>query len=282
MNKQSKTIKFILISFGLALLLTGLYRFTQFWSESSTEIAIQRKFAKEHENLSKLQFDLSDPEQAPKELKQAVMDGYKLIIDTQTHAKPYVGNALNCTHCHFAGGNTTGGKNGSVSLAGIAAAYPSYQDRFKKVISLSERINSCFIRSLNGSALPYNSDEMIAIETYLHWISRNFPIYMPIPWQGLQMISSTLKPDPVKGKVIYENTCALCHAADGHGGTDIPAVFGRGSFNDAASMADINTLAAFIYANMPYEDPALTPEESFDVASYILEQPRPHLEKRGF
>lgn len=269
------------LSLTLILILSGLgaIKIIANTSNSSTEKAIARKLAKENENFKKLKFDLVDPELAPKGIHDAVLLGYNILIDTQKYAKDFVGNKLNCTNCHFSGGNTTGGENGSISLAAIASAYPCYNSRSEKVISLGERINSCFERSLNGKPLALGSQEMVALEAYLHWISRNYPIYAPIPWRGLKELRSEKTPSSSQGKLVYERTCALCHGKDGDGGTDIPPVFGERAYNDGAGMNNIDTLASFIHANMPYENPTLTVEEAFDVAAYIMEKPRPRFEK---
>jgi len=245
------------------------------FSRSPTEQIIARKLAKESAQFDKLHYQLLDPEQAPPHLHDPVMLGYNILIDTPKYASKYTGDQMSCTNCHFMGGNTTGGKNGSISLAGIASAYPDYNARDNKVITLEERINNCFTRSMNGKPLPFDSDEMRGIITYLQWISKDFPIYEPIPWRGLKPLKVDYTPSISQGKLIYEQQCALCHGPQGKGEIRIPPVWGAQSFNDAAGMHDLHTLAAFIHANMPYENPSLTEEEAYDVAAFIHAQPRP-------
>ena len=191
------------------------------------------------------------------------MRGYKIVVDTQKEAKNFTGNRLNCTHCHFAGGITTGGKGGGISLAGVAAKYPLFDKRSESVIDLAERINMCFERSLNGKSLPLDSDEMLALVSYLHWISRNFPIASRAPWLGVKIFESKHKSDPERGKILYNLNCAVCHKGNGEGEGSIPPLWGPESFNDGAGMNKEKVFAAFIYPNMPYWNPVLTEEESF-------------------
>ena len=243
---------------------------------SSTERAIEQKLSKESESFKELQFDLIDPEEAPPALKEAVMLGYHIMLNTSKYAPGYAGDKLSCTNCHFAGGNTTGGVGGSISLAGIAAVYPNYNKRSETVITLEQRINSCFERSMNGKALPLESKEMIALVTYIHWISKNFPIYQPVPWRGLRALHTNTVPNTPNGAHLWETRCSLCHGKDGEGKPGVPAVWGEHSFNDGAGMHDLATLASFIHANMPYEEPGLSEEDALDVAAFIRQKPRPH------
>lgn len=245
------------------------------FAQSPTEKIIKHKLNKETAIFNKINYQLLDPEQAPHHLHDNVMLGYNILIDTPQYASKYVGDQMSCTNCHFMGGNTTGGRNGSISLAGIAAAYPDYNARFGKVITLQQRINNCFTRSMNGKPLPYDSLEMNSITAYLQWISKDFPIYEPIPWRGLKPLKTGYVANQSQGEKIYAKQCALCHGTHGEGAIRVPPIWGPNAYNDDAGLHNVNTLAAFIYANMPYENPSLTEEESFDVAAFIHAQPRP-------
>lgn len=246
-----------------------------FWELSPTEKVIQDKMAKEGESYDKLTFDLVDPASAPDGIRDAVMRGYKIIVDTQHEAKAFIGNRLNCTNCHFAGGITTGGRGGGISLAGVAAKYPLFDKRSESVIDLAERINMCFERSMNGKSLPLDSDEMLAVVSYLHWISRNFPIAEKAPWLGVKILTNTHKADPERGKILYNLQCAICHKEHGEGEGAIPPLWGPDSFNDGAGMNKEKVFASFIYPNMPYWNPCLTEEEAIDIAGFVTKQPRP-------
>jgi thiosulfate dehydrogenase len=95
--------------------------------------------------------------------------------------------------------------------------------------------------------------------------------------------------DPERGKAVYAKACALCHNTDGSGirraapwtdlGYLVPPLWGPDSFNDGAGMNRLITAANFLHFNMPhgtdYVNPLLTVEEAWDVAAYMLAQPRP-------
>lgn len=248
-------------------------------SESPTEKVIDKKLAKEVEKLNETQFDLVDPSEAPEPLKDLVMLGYQIMRETKRYAADYSGDRLSCSNCHFAAGNTTGGKGGGISLAGVAAKYPAFDERLKTVIDLPARINNCFTRSMNGKELPLDSKEMLALVTYLHYISKNFPIYMKAPWLDLKEIKSDHQPDAENGKKYYKVYCALCHHLDGEGRAEVPPLWGDHAFNNEAGMNQLKTLAAFIHENMPYEEPTLSDDKALDVAAYIIAQPHPAYKK---
>lgn len=229
-------------------------------------------------------FDLVDPEQAPYNIRASVMRGYRLIMDTAFYAPNYAHDELSCTNCHFSGGDTLGGKNGGISLVGVTTAYPQYSKRAGRVISLADRVNNCFQRSMNGIPLPTNSRMMNDILNYLKWISKEVEMVKDIPWLGLPEIKSKHHPDPKQGQIVYTQYCAACHQQNGSGGgvlgdvegKTIPPLWGSNSFNDGAGMSTMRMLAPFIYLNMPYQQASLSEEQALDVASYVLQQSRPH------
>lgn len=268
----------------IAIICFFLYHASKKGIESPTQKLIETKASREHEVFVRRHFNLVSPNEAPNDLRNLAKRGFEIMVNTQKYAKEYVGSKkMTCTNCHFAGGDTTGGAQGSISLAGVAAKYPTYQKSLKKVIDLSERINNCFCRSLNGKAVPLNHDIMLALITYLHWISRDIPIYRPVPWLGLKYLSIEGPGDPAKGKKIYHKYCALCHREDGQGSENNPPLWGPESYNDAAGMHVPEKMAAFIYWNMPFLDstPVLTEQEAWDVTSYIHSQPRPKYDERN-
>lgn len=277
------TIGIILILSAVVFLwiFFGLYNYFGV-GRTEAEQAIARKLKREQETAERLHFELLDPAQAPKGIRDIVQFGYLIMLDTPKYASQYIGDRLSCTHCHFAGGNTTGGKNGGISLAGVAAIYPRYDERSGKVIDLPTRINSCFMRSMNGKPLPLDSNEMLALVTYLQWISHGVPIYQPVPWLSMPPLPKTQVSNSQNGKRLYALRCATCHGSSGEGEVrnDIPPVWGPKSFNDSAGMNSKSTMAAFIYYNMPYTDAALSIDQAWDIAAYIAEQHRPHFEPK--
>lgn len=220
-------------------------------------------------------FILVDPEEAPLAIREQVLKGYRIVLDTPKHAPKYSGNNLSCCNCHFNGGNTTGGRNGSISLVGVTDAYPMYSERQKKTIALWERINGCFMRSMNGHPLKEDTEEMQAIIAYLEWISSPVKGRKEFPWLGLKPVQTTRKPDPINGKKRYADCCAACHGENGEGAKGIPPLWGPSSFNHGAGMGTTQMMLPFVYYNMPRENPVLTPDEASDIVSYVLEQERP-------
>lgn len=245
-----------------------------------TQICIDRKLHKENEAYNQLTFNLVDPIEAPHQLQDLAKMGFQAMLETKRFAPEYVGNKLSCTNCHFAGGNTTGTAQGGISLAGVGTKYPTFDPAYGRVINLSDRINSCFLKSMNGKALPIDSELMLAFLTYFQWISRNLPIYGDIPWLGIPPLNTTHVGNIEKGETLYETYCSICHKEEFRGEIYPPPLWGDGAFNDGAGFNNIAKIAPFIYWNMPYSNntPVLTEEEAIDVAAYILTKPRPHYE----
>lgn len=252
-------------------------------TQEAIQSSIEHNLKHESKGWKNLQFDLVDPEEAPKELREVVEVGYRLVTNTHELLNGYVGGRLDCSNCHFAGGITTGGVNGGISLAGVASKYPLYNPETGSIEDLATRVNNCFTKSMNGKPLPIESKEMQAILTYLTWISYRYPIYGHAPWLGVKPLKSKHIPNPTNGKKLYIELCADCHGSDGDGGNKslkhpgiaIPPIFGDNSFNKRAGMNRQDIFASFIYHNMPLGDPNLLVSEAIDIAAFVAEQPRP-------
>lgn len=235
-----------------------------------------------------LGFNLVDPEQAPQTIRDSVMRGYRLMINTAFYAPEFAHNELSCTNCHFCAGDTIGGKNTGISLVGVTTIYPQFSKRSGKTISLAERIDNCFQRSMNGRSPPPDSRVIKDIITYLEWISKEVAHIKNIPWLGLPDIKSTHKPNLVEGEKIYRQYCAACHKMNGEGGgylleeegKTIPPLWGSKSFNSGAGMSTMEMLAPFVYLNMPYQQAVLTEDQALDVAAFVLNQNRPDFKNR--
>ncbi len=212
------------------------------------------------------------PEDAPADLRDAVLLGYRIMMDTPAYAPTYTGNRLTCANCHFQGGLVKEG----IPLVGVSAVYPKYRERTHYATDLVARINECFERSMNGRAAPADSREMQALQAYYAWISRGLPIYSKVPWLGVKPIHSDHEPNPAAGETVYRARCSSCHGPDGQGTGQAPPMWGPYSFNDGAGMAKPDTFAAFVFANMPKGSPNLTMEQAIDVAAYVKTRPRPH------
>lgn len=218
-------------------------------------------------------FQLVDPEQAPENIKSAVLRGYKIMMETKKYLPEYAGDRISCTNCHFAEGNTLGGEGGGISLVGVTRFYT-------EPYALQNRINACFSKSLHGKPLPVQSEAMKAIVTYLEWISAPTQNLISIPWRGVKLLRSHHIPHIANGKNAYATYCADCHGANGQGekrSADLsyPPLWGESSFTKNAGMGSLVMLASFVYANMPYEEPHLTVEDALDVAAFIVSMPHP-------
>lgn len=231
-----------------------------------------------------------DPATLPEgPFKQDVLYGEALIRRTYAYVGPdvanasmrYAGNNLACGSCHLDGGR----KRYALSFIGVADAYPRNMARENALQTLTQRINGCFERSMNGRALPDDSREIAAITAYIRFLSDAAPA--GLDGRGAPAVRLLNRAaDPVRGAEVYTNHCSACHGANGQGarnedgeGYRYPPLWGPDSFNSGAGMHRIITAANFIRANMPfgvtYEEPLLTEEQAFDVAAYINVQPRP-------
>ncbi|MEO8040028.1 MAG: c-type cytochrome [Betaproteobacteria bacterium] len=214
----------------------------------------------------------------------AIELGRRILMHTPENAPAYSGNVLNCTSCHLDAGR----RPWSSPWVGVWGVFPEYRSRNARMNSLQGRIADCFERSLNGKAPPDNSDEMLGMLAYLQWLSRAVPTGKSVTGRGFSRLTSRHQPDPVNGRQVYADKCALCHGADGQGtfgasGEMVyPPLWGDKSFNIGAGMARLNTAAAFVKANMPFgQGGSLSDEDAIDVAAYFTTQPRPDFPGKG-
>jgi thiosulfate dehydrogenase len=223
-----------------------------------------------------------------------VRRGRDLISATYAHigpevpdpAKRFAGNNLACGNCHLNAGTVKFG----IPLFGLFGHFPIYSARTGAEITIEQRLNACMTRSMNGRALPIDSPEMQAIVAYIKFLSTGVAPGQTVAGLGVgRMPELDRAADPARGKGVYTNTCAVCHGNGGEGirrnlptvdlGYMVPPLWGNDSFNDGAGMARLITAANFIHFNMPhgtdYLHPQLKPEDAWDVAAYMVSQPRP-------
>ncbi len=220
-----------------------------------------------------IEFSPPSPETIPgSQLGEQIRLGYEIVVNTQEYARPYVGNRLNCTTCHLDGGLNPN----AASFVGLAAVYPEYRARNARMNTLTDRVNECFERSLNGRALPPDSSKLQAVVAYITWLSRGVPSGASISWRGLQRIQSRRPIDADNGKKVFASKCVFCHGSDGLGTMAAPPVWGPQSYTIGADMARVSVAAAFIKSNMPRSwGWSLSDDDAYDVAAYINAQPRP-------
>ncbi len=225
-----------------------------------------------------------------------VREGRDLITATYAYIGPnlpdaskrYAGNNLACANCHLEAGT----KKFGLPLFGLYSDFPQYSARSGSEISIEDRVNSCMTRSMNGRPLPADAPEMQAIVGYIKFLSSGVAPDQRLPGMGPgQMPELKRAADPQRGRPIYARTCAACHNSDGSGvaysvaNSDLgyvdPPLWGPNTFNDGAGMARLITFANFIHFNMPhgtdYVNPQLSVDDAWDVAAYVLSQPRPNL-----
>lgn len=214
-----------------------------------------------------------------------VIRGMRLHLQTKALLPNNVGNALNCTSCHLNAGTVADGS----PFVGVSAFFPSYAPRAGKVVTLEERINGCFRRSMNGKPLPPQSADMQAMVAYFDWMKNNTRPEDKVAGRGVGKIDPSIKPDLENGKQVYAKQCAVCHGDNGQGlaradGELVyPPLWGEQSFNIGAGMARPYTAAAFVKRNMPIGfhekfplgQGGLSDQEAVDVAAYFSTQPRP-------
>ena len=201
----------------------------------------------------------------------SVRRGRALIHNTRDSLPSMVGASLNCANCHIADGT----QRDAMPLVGAYARFPQYRGRSGKVDLVEDRINDCFERSMNGHALPAHSSAMRDIVAYLAFLSRGYPVSGEMEGQGVPALA-VLKGDAVRGKAVFAANCIKCHGANGQGSAAAPPLWGPRSFNIGAGMARVQSAARFIHQLMPRDKPGtLSPQQAFDVATYISSQPRP-------
>jgi thiosulfate dehydrogenase len=202
----------------------------------------------------------------------------------------YGGNGLDCKNCHLDAGTQRFG----LPLIGVWDQFPAFSARLGAVETMTERINDCMQRSLNGRALPPDSSEMTALQAYIRFLASGQSKAQPMVGRGAPRLPLLNRAaDPLHGAKVYQMNCAPCHQADGAGLRYSPAdalarqqrylfppLWGVDSYNDAAGMARNITAAWFVRANMPrgitFAYPQLEVGDAYDVVAYINEQPRPH------
>jgi thiosulfate dehydrogenase len=208
----------------------------------------------------------------------AVRLGKSLITNTKKLLPRNVGAGLTCANCHLGAGT----RPDAGPFVGLWGVFPEYSSRDGRIDSLQQRINDCFLRSMNGKPLGPESREMNAMLMYIQWLSTGVPVGASVAGRGMGTIDAALKPNAAHGKQVYGAKCASCHGDDGGGianpagGYVFPPVWGNTSFNVGAGMARTYTSAAFVKHNMPLgQGNSLSDQDAVDVADFVAHQPRP-------
>jgi thiosulfate dehydrogenase len=190
---------------------------------------------------------------------------------------------LACASCHIG----AGAEQGNLSLVAAMGKYPRNSPRFGASETIQMRINGCMTRSMNGRALKENSPEMVAMVSYVRFLSEqdaamgagqkktHEPPAFKMPNRKASLES---------GQRVFQQKCAACHSKDGTGlqastnpidGYVFPPLWGDNSFNEGAGLHRVLVAAKFVKAKMPLGKADLNDDDAFDVAAYINSMPRP-------
>lgn len=207
-----------------------------------------------------------------------VRKGEAYFTNTKALAPQYVGNEMNCANCHIDRGRMAN----SAPLWAAYPMYPAYRKKNNKVNTYVERMQGCFQFSMNGTPPAADSEILTALTAYAYWLSSGAPTGKALPGRGFD---EPRRPeggyDIARGKIVYEQQCALCHGDNGEGKrvgvtSVFPPVWGKDSYNWGAGMHRINTAAGFIKHNMPLgRGGTLSDQQAWDVAAFINSHERP-------
>ncbi len=229
------------------------------------------------------------------ELGKTVKLGEDIINNTNTHplTKDLVENQLKCVSCHLAGADGHPGSAKSIgSFVGIAARFPLYKAREGVVETLQDRIDNCFMRSMDGIRPIIDTEASIAMLTYVTWLSSGTAIDLNPQTNHASDFANTVKrftaiqqkataKNYQNGQKIFKTKCADCHGDKGQGVAIFPPLWGKNTkgkwlaYNAGAGMSKLDKSAAWIQSNMPKgAGDTLSDQESADVALYINAQER--------
>jgi thiosulfate dehydrogenase len=216
-------------------------------------------------------------------LGTSIRRGRALLEHTHDSLPRYAPSNLRCVSCHLDDGRRVDG----APLLGVYARYPRFVDRTGAVVSIEDRVNYCFTRSLAGRRLPATSRQMQDIVSYLAFLSTGVPTGAHVRGEGMPRMPK-LVGDTARGATLYVANCLRCHAIAGGGGpvpasirgpntpAFAPALWGPRSFSIGAGLARGERAAAFIRTVMPYDAPGtLTDQQAYDLAAFVLSHPRP-------
>ncbi|MBS0448719.1 MAG: sulfur oxidation c-type cytochrome SoxA [Proteobacteria bacterium] len=124
-------------------------------------------------------------------------------------------SAKSCAACHG---------DAAVSMKGVAARYPAFDDATGRPLDLRQRIRQCRVRHQQAAPLPEGSEDLLSLETYVARQSRGLPIAPPS--------DARLAPYRERGARWFRQrmgqldlSCAQCHddrAGQRLGGSTIP------------------------------------------------------------
>jgi len=82
--------------------------------------------------------------------------------------KPAGASQKSCASCHA-----------QISMKGVAARYPAFDDVLKRPITLSQRINQCRQKHSQAEPLRFESPDLLSLESFVTHQSRGMPVAPP-------------------------------------------------------------------------------------------------------
>lgn len=228
------------------------------------------------------------------EERKMIIYGQDLIANTSRYLGPHgsvnqITNGMNCQNCHLDAGTRPWGNN----YGAVASTYPKFRERSGTIENIPKRVNDCFERSLNGKAIDTTGYEMKSIIAYIQWLGQNVKKGEKTKGAGItDLVNLDRAASPAKGKIVYNQKCQSCHAANGEGLKQLnevsftyPPLWGEYSYNTGAGLFRLSRFAGYVKDNMPFNQakhhaPVLTDEEAWDVAAFVNSQPRPIADMR--
>lgn len=200
--------------------------------------------------------------------------GRKLFDETPVYAPQFVRARLSCSNCHA----EEGMQPYAAPMVGLTAVFPKYIPSSGRTMTLSDRIQQCFLRSENGRALDPDGQPMQDLLNYIAWLSQPQPDHRPFRGLGFLRIAAA-SPNPARGASLYTVQCAGCHGRNGEGKPSLfPPLWGPDAYNQGAGMNNLQLLAEFVHHNMPQNRMgSLSVQQAYDVAAFVQAQPRPAL-----
>lgn len=284
-NNKKYTLATIIALLAVAALLTGIIKV----ADKTVPVVVE---AKSEEWVAP---SLYSDATLKGEERALVIYGEDLVAHTAYYFGPkgtisHITNGMNCQNCHLGAGKNAWGNN----YGAVASTYPKFRDRSGSIETIAKRVNDCFERSLNGTAIDTASREMKAIVTYIKWVGKDVEKGVVPENSGITKVPYLNRAaDPQKGLLVYESICKSCHGAGGEGmmnpdgiGYAYPPLWGEHSYNSGAGLFRLSRFAGYVKDNMPFQiathqSPALSNEEAWDVAAFVNSQPRPSKDLTG-
>lgn len=214
--------------------------------------------------------------------------GIELLSKTETLLGPksklkMTSNEVNCISCHMDndGNGLPGTKPFVLPFINSLNNYPKLDIETMKIISLEDRIRQ--MGGTDSHRFSNDSKEMKALLAYFKWLKKAYGVKDGVRLEGdflAKMDFPNSMANPVRGKKLYEESCAACHGERGLGVKNDNYEKGGGHlypslliYPDGGHMSMIPILARFLRASMPLgasaDNPILSPKDALDLAAYI-------------